>query len=120
MLPGQKYTLENVVRILHAAVVADGAATGGRSAAVSSPTSAAARSIGPKPLIMVIPQRIPDSYVKSTVTASVEDRLRSISEQILSRSRLERIIQDLDLYQDGACGRRSWKTSSSACATTST
>jgi protein tyrosine kinase modulator len=51
-------------------------------------------------LIMVIPQRIPDSYVKPTVTANVEDRLRSISEQILSRSRLERIIQDLDLYRD--------------------
>jgi polysaccharide chain length determinant protein (PEP-CTERM system associated) len=50
-------------------------------------------------LIMVIPQRIPDSIVKSTVTAKVEDRLPSISEQILSRSRLERIITDFDLYQ---------------------
>jgi polysaccharide chain length determinant protein (PEP-CTERM system associated) len=51
-------------------------------------------------LIMVIPQRVPDSYVKSTVTTNVEDRLRSIGEQIQSRSRLERIIQDLDLYKD--------------------
>jgi len=51
-------------------------------------------------LIMVIPQRVPDSYVKSTVTASVEDRLPSISDQILSRSRLERIIVDFDLYKD--------------------
>jgi polysaccharide chain length determinant protein (PEP-CTERM system associated) len=51
-------------------------------------------------LIMVVPQRIPDAYVKSTVTASVEDRLRSVSEQILSRSRLEKIIQDFDLYQE--------------------
>lgn len=51
-------------------------------------------------LIMVIPQRIPDSYVKSTVTAKVEDRLPSISEQILSRSRLERTIVDFDLYQE--------------------
>ena len=51
-------------------------------------------------LIMVIPQRIPDTYVKSTVTASVEDRLRSVSEQILSRSRLERIIRDLGLYKE--------------------
>src|SRR5439155_11579708 len=29
---------------------------------------------------------------------SIEDRLRSVSEQILSRSRLERIIQDFNLY----------------------
>jgi protein tyrosine kinase modulator len=50
-------------------------------------------------LVMVIPQRVPDSYVKSTVTATVEDRLPSISDQILSRSRLERIITDYNLYQ---------------------
>jgi polysaccharide chain length determinant protein (PEP-CTERM system associated) len=49
-------------------------------------------------LIMVIPQRIPDSIVKSTVTAKLEDRLPSISDQIMSRSRLERIINDFNLY----------------------
>lgn len=51
-------------------------------------------------LIMVIPQRVPDSYVKSTVTAKMEDRLPSISNLILSRSRLERIIMDFNLYPD--------------------
>jgi polysaccharide chain length determinant protein (PEP-CTERM system associated) len=50
-------------------------------------------------LIMVVPQRVPDSYVKATVTAKIEDRLPSISEQILSRSRLEKIITDMDLYK---------------------
>lgn len=49
-------------------------------------------------LILVEPQRIPDSYVRSTVTANIEDRLRSISEQILSRTRLEGIIRDFGLY----------------------
>src|SRR5258705_10551988 len=49
---------------------------------------------------MVIPQRVPDSYVKSTVTAKMEDRLPSISNLILSRSRLERIINDFSLYPD--------------------
>lgn len=49
-------------------------------------------------LIMVIPQRIPDSIVKSTVIGSVAERLPSISDQILSRSRLERIINDFNLY----------------------
>ena len=47
---------------------------------------------------MVIPQRIPDSYVRSTVTASVQDRLVAITDQILSRTRLERIITEFDLY----------------------
>jgi polysaccharide chain length determinant protein (PEP-CTERM system associated) len=50
-------------------------------------------------LILVIPQRVPDNYVKATVTDSVEERLPAITEQILSRSRLERIIQDMDLYK---------------------
>ena len=50
-------------------------------------------------LILVVPQRVPDSYVKATVTESVEDRLPSITDQILSRSRLERIIQEMDLYK---------------------
>jgi polysaccharide chain length determinant protein (PEP-CTERM system associated) len=51
-------------------------------------------------LIMVIPQRVPDTYVKSTVTASVEDRLPSISDQIMSRVRLESVINDFGLYPE--------------------
>ena len=51
-------------------------------------------------LILVVPQRVPDAYVKATVTQSVEDRLPAITEQILSRSRLERIIQEMNLYSD--------------------
>jgi polysaccharide chain length determinant protein (PEP-CTERM system associated) len=34
------------------------------------------------------------------VTTRIEDRLQSISQQILSRTRLERIIQDFNLYAD--------------------
>lgn len=49
-------------------------------------------------LILVVPQRVPESYVRSTVTSRIEDRLQSISQQILSRTRLERIIDDLNLY----------------------
>jgi polysaccharide chain length determinant protein (PEP-CTERM system associated) len=51
-------------------------------------------------LILVVPQRVPDSYVKATITDTVEDRLPSITEQILSRSRLERIITDMNLYPE--------------------
>jgi polysaccharide chain length determinant protein (PEP-CTERM system associated) len=51
-------------------------------------------------LILVVPQRVPDSYVKSTITQTVGDRLPSISDQILSRSRLEKIIADLNLYTE--------------------
>lgn len=51
-------------------------------------------------LILVVPQRVPESYVQSTVTTRIEDRLQAISQQILSRTRLERIINDLELYKE--------------------
>lgn len=51
-------------------------------------------------LILVVPQRVPESYVRSTVTTRIEDRLQSIQQQILSRTRLERIIQDFNLYAE--------------------
>jgi polysaccharide chain length determinant protein (PEP-CTERM system associated) len=51
-------------------------------------------------LILVVPQRVPENYVRSTVTTRVEDRLQVIGQQILSRTRLERIIQDLNLYPE--------------------
>jgi polysaccharide chain length determinant protein (PEP-CTERM system associated) len=50
-------------------------------------------------LILVVPQRVPESYVRSTVTSRIEDRLQSISQQILSRTRLERVIHDFRLYE---------------------
>jgi polysaccharide chain length determinant protein (PEP-CTERM system associated) len=49
-------------------------------------------------LIMVVPQRVPETYVKSTVTTRIEDRLRSINQQITSRTRLEPVIKEFNLY----------------------
>ena len=48
---------------------------------------------------MVVPQRISQDLVPQTVHDTIEDRLMSISDQIQSRSRLERIITDFDLYR---------------------
>lgn len=51
-------------------------------------------------LILVEPQKIPVAYVRPTVTTSVETRLRSIQQQITSRTRLERVIEDLKLFPE--------------------
>jgi polysaccharide chain length determinant protein (PEP-CTERM system associated) len=51
-------------------------------------------------LILVVPQQVPEAYVRSTVTTRIEDRLQTITQQILSRTRLERIIQDYNLYPE--------------------
>jgi polysaccharide biosynthesis transport protein len=53
-------------------------------------------------MILVEPQRIPAAYVSSTVTSTVQERLGTISQQILSRTNLEGIIRQFNLYQQQA------------------
>jgi len=50
--------------------------------------------------ILVLPQQVPESYVRSTITTTLQERLQSMSQQILSRTRLERIINEFGLYAD--------------------
>ena len=49
--------------------------------------------------ILIVPQRVPEDMIPSTVTADLNERLNVIAQQILSRSRLERIIQEFNLYE---------------------
>lgn len=51
-------------------------------------------------LILVDPQKVPDSYVKSTVTGDVRNRLGTLSQQILSATRLQKIIDSFNLYPE--------------------
>ena len=51
-------------------------------------------------LILVEPQKIPTNYVKPIVTTPVENRIKTIQQQVSSRSRLEKIIVDQDLFAD--------------------
>lgn len=52
-------------------------------------------------LVLVEQQKVPDSYVKPVVTEDLSGRLASMKEQILSRSRLEPIIERFNLYGGG-------------------
>ena len=49
-------------------------------------------------LILVEQQKVPPDYVKPTIGAGVKERLATISQQILSRTRLESIIKEFNLY----------------------
>ncbi|MFQ5668799.1 MAG: XrtA system polysaccharide chain length determinant [Candidatus Binatia bacterium] len=51
-------------------------------------------------LIMVEPQDVPQSFVKATVTTRVQERLNALSQEVLSRTRLEAIINDFNLFRD--------------------
>jgi polysaccharide chain length determinant protein (PEP-CTERM system associated) len=51
-------------------------------------------------LIMVEPQDVPETYVKATVRERLDKRLQAMNEEILSRTRLETVINDLGLFSE--------------------
>lgn len=100
MLPGKQYSLDDIGRIAWRGkwiILAPAIVTSMLAGTYLRLTPDVYRA---ETTILVVPQRVPDVYVKTTVTTNVQDRLRSISQQILSRTRLEPIILDLNLYPE--------------------
>lgn len=98
MIPGKQYSFDTLVQIARRRkwlIVLPALLIAGVGAAVVHQWPNRYRS---ETLILVVPQRVPESYVRSTVTARIEDRLQTISQQIMSRTRLEQIVQDFNLY----------------------
>ncbi|MGE5837196.1 MAG: GumC family protein [Acidobacteriota bacterium] len=100
MLPGKTYTIEDVLRtarrriwlvLVPFAIIAAGTAVVARKL----PDFYRADT-----LILVVPQRIPESYVRSTITMRIEDRIQAIKQQILSRTVLEETIKRFNLYPE--------------------
>jgi polysaccharide chain length determinant protein (PEP-CTERM system associated) len=98
MIPGKKYTPEDFLRIawrrrwllvlpLIVTIV------GGVMYAFSLPEQWMSTA-----LIQVVPQQVPQEIVRSMVTVRIEDRLDSIKQLILSRTKLEAIVQEFNLY----------------------
>ena len=51
-------------------------------------------------LVLVSPQKVPTSFVTSTVTRDLSERMQSIIQEILSRTQLEKIVREFDLYSN--------------------
>jgi succinoglycan biosynthesis transport protein ExoP len=49
-------------------------------------------------VILVEQQKVPDQYVVPNVTSNLQSRVQSLTEQILSRTRLQELINRLQLY----------------------
>ncbi|MRR14209.1 hypothetical protein EG833_02015, partial [archaeon] len=49
-------------------------------------------------LILVQPQEIPSTYVQTSVSRSVEEQVITLSQEVLSRSNLENIIREMNLF----------------------
>lgn len=98
MLPGKIFTPDDVLRVVRkrwwiALIPAAIGLIGATLYAYTVPDRFRSQT-----LIMVTPQQIPDAYVRTFTTQRIEDRLASLQQQILSRSRLERVITDFNLY----------------------
>lgn len=50
--------------------------------------------------VAIVSQRVPETMVHGTVTAPLSERLDLITQQVLSRTRLERIIREFNLYEE--------------------
>jgi polysaccharide chain length determinant protein (PEP-CTERM system associated) len=50
-------------------------------------------------LVLVSPQSVPEDFVHATVTSRVEERLQSIAQEVMSRTRLETIMTEFRLYE---------------------
>ena len=48
--------------------------------------------------IVVVPQRVPEAYVRSTITGDIDERIRGIWQEVTSRTSLERVIEQFNLY----------------------
>ncbi len=53
-------------------------------------------------LILVEQQKVPDAYVKSSVSTDMDERVNTIQQQIMSRTLLRSVIDEFGLYKDKA------------------
>ena len=51
-------------------------------------------------LILVEPQRVPSEYVRAIVSQDIRSRIGTITQQIMSRSNLEKVIEKFQLFSD--------------------
>jgi polysaccharide chain length determinant protein (PEP-CTERM system associated) len=104
MLPGRKYTPDHIIALL-----AQGKWIIGASLFACVLTALLiSRSLPDvytaESTVQVLPQRVPDAFVRATVTSTVEERLKTIEGVIRSRTQLEQIVQDFNLYPEGRRG----------------
>ncbi|MBP7569177.1 MAG: hypothetical protein KBA95_03845 [Acidobacteria bacterium] len=100
MLPGKKYLPADIAAIVWRAkwlllipVCVCSAAAG--AVALKLPDRYRSEA-----LIVVMPQRVPENYVRSTVSTRIEERLPALRQQVTSRTKLEAIIREFNLYPE--------------------
>ncbi len=100
MLPGKKYGAEDLIEILRRRKWLIVLPLALSTIGVSIYARTLPDQFRSEATVLIVPQRVPESYVRSTVTTRIEDRLELMREQILSRTKLDTIIREFALYPD--------------------
>ncbi len=100
MLPGRKYTIDQILGLLVKGrwIIAATVFLGVFGGLLVSRTLADIYAA--QATVQVLPQRVPDAYVRATVTSTVEERLKTIEGLIRSRTQLEQVITDFNLFPE--------------------
>jgi polysaccharide chain length determinant protein (PEP-CTERM system associated) len=56
-------------------------------------------------LILIQPQRVPENYVQSIVSTDTSERISTLSQQVLSRTNLEKLISEFKLFKSTKNGK---------------
>ena len=99
MIPGKQYSPDEVLGIVWSRkwIVAAACLLG--SIGAYSVTRFIPDRYRSEAVILVVPQRVSQEYVRGIVTR-VEDRLKTVSQEILGHASLERLITRFDLYPE--------------------
>lgn len=100
MIPGRRYTPADVIRMARRRGVVMLCVF-----LVASALSVALVLVLPKAyrseaVILVSAQRLPNDFVPAAVTTRIEEQLRMVSQQLLSRPTLHAVIEEFHLYPD--------------------
>ena len=53
-----------------------------------------------KTVILVQQQKVPTDFIQSVVSSTIEERVSTISQQIMSRTNLEKVIEQFKLFSE--------------------
>jgi polysaccharide biosynthesis transport protein len=100
VIPGTRYSPEQLFAILvrNRWHLIGGLVVGGILAGAIA--SVLPKSYKSAAVVLVVPQRVPDGYIKPIVAAKIEDRVKTISQEILGQTFLQHLMEEFDLYPE--------------------
>jgi polysaccharide chain length determinant protein (PEP-CTERM system associated) len=100
VIPGKKYGPEDIIQILWRRkwfIILPTLLSG---VSVFAYTRTLPNKYRSETLVMIQPQRVREDLIRSAAVENPADRIQTITQQVMSRTRLEAIITDLNLYEE--------------------